>query len=165
MCAFYVVLLYAGRFGLGWAHDVFKFARHMLMYFRAYVPSFFYILIYYCAGTFLILSLSLSLHSCVSLLLWHLNANLLRPITLCVLGHLLPLTPHLLLFDSVMRTFERTSQRTFVNETFIWNVTSLCQTFLTLTYHYHSQQGLGVTLWHPGHLSICDHIGVLLQYA
>ena len=110
----------------------------MLMHFHAYVPSFSYILIYYYVGTFMILSLSLSLslslHSCVSLLLWHLNANLLRPKTLCVLGHLLPLTLHHLLFNSVMRTLERTSLRIFVDEAFIRNATSFCQTFLTLTY-------------------------------
>ena len=29
--------------------------------------------------------------------------------------------------------------------------------------HCHSQLGLGVILWHPSHLSLRDHIGVLLQ--
>ena len=38
----------------------------MLMHFHAYVPSFSYILIYYCVGTFLILSLSLSPFLCQS---------------------------------------------------------------------------------------------------
>ena len=105
----------------------------MLMHFHAYVPPFSYILIY--SGLVLFwLSLSLSLHSCVSLLLWHLNANLLHPRTLYVLGHLLPLTPHLLLFGSLMRTLEKTSRRTFVDEAFIRNATSFCQLFLTLTY-------------------------------
>ena len=33
------------KFGLGWAHDVFKFAYHMLMHFHAYIPSFIFILI------------------------------------------------------------------------------------------------------------------------
>ena len=107
----------------------------MLMHFHAYVPSFSYILMYYCVGTFLTLSLSLSLSlSYVSLLLWHLNANLLRPKILYILGHLFPLTSHLLLFDSKIRTPERTSRRTFVDEAFIQNATLFCQTFLTLTY-------------------------------
>ena len=78
-------------------------------------------------------SLSLSLFY-VSLLLWHLNANLLRPKILYILGHLFPLTSHLLLFDSKIRTPERTSRRTFVDEAFIQNATLFCQTFLTLTY-------------------------------
>ena len=38
----------AVRIGLGWAHDVYKFACHMFMHFHAYVPLFLYILIYYC---------------------------------------------------------------------------------------------------------------------
>ena len=164
-CVLYM-LSYCMLVGLDWAEPMMFLNLHVIcscIFVHTYLH--FLIFLYTTALVLFWFSLSHSLHSCVSLLLWHLNANLLRPITLCILGHLLPLTPHLLLFDSVMRTFERTSQRTFVNETFIWNVTSLCQTFLTLTYHYHSQQGLGVTLWHPGHLSICDHIGVLLQYA
>ena len=136
MCDIYVVLLCAGRFGLGWAHDVFKFARHMLMHFHAYVPSFSYILIYSVLVLFW-LFLSLSLHSCVNLLLWHLNANLLY------LGHLLPLTLHHPLFGFVMRTLERTSWKTFVNETFIQNVMSFCQTFLTLTYPLSFTVGVG----------------------
>ena len=61
MCVYFVAMLCASRFGLGWAHDVFKFARHMLMHFHAYVPSFLYILIDYCFSTFLIVSFSLSL--------------------------------------------------------------------------------------------------------
>ena len=34
--------LCAGRFGLGWAHDAFYFARHILMHFHAYVLYFQY---------------------------------------------------------------------------------------------------------------------------
>ena len=134
MCDIYVVLLCAGRFRLGWAHDVFKFARHMLMHTYLHFLIFLYILCWYFSDCF---SLSLSLHSCVSLLLWHLNTNLLR------LGHLLPLTLHHPLFGFVMRTLERTSWRTFVNETFIQNVMSFCQTFLTLTYPLSFTVGVG----------------------
>ena len=31
--------------------------------------------------------------------------------------------------------------------------------------HCHLQSGLGVIVWHPNHLSLCDHTKVLLQYA
>ena len=64
MCDYYVKLLCAGRFGLGWAHDVFKFVCHMFMHFHAYVPSIFYILLYWfvwCFSTCLTLSSSLFL--------------------------------------------------------------------------------------------------------
>ena len=128
-------MLCAGRFELGWAHDAFKFACHMLMHFHAYIPSILYIVIYCCWCFSNCHSLSLSLSRVrISLLLWHLNTNLLHPRTLCILGHLLPLILHHLLFGSVMRTFVRTSRRTFVDEAFIRNATSFCQTFLTLAY-------------------------------
>ena len=133
MCVYFVAMLCAGRFGLGWAHDIFKFARHMLMHFHAYIPSFFSILILLLLVLFW-LSLSLSLSFLRWSALWHLNAILLRPKTLCVLGHFLPLTLHLLLYDFVMIKPKRTFQRTFVDEAFIWNAISFCWTFLTLTY-------------------------------
>ena len=38
--------LCSGRIGLGWAHDVFTIAYHMLMHFHAYVPYILYIFIY-----------------------------------------------------------------------------------------------------------------------
>ena len=31
--------------------------------------------------------------------------------------------------------------------------------------HYHLHLGLGVIVWHLGHLCLCDHIGVSLQHA
>ena len=61
MCVYFVAMLCANSFGLGWAHDVFKFAHHMLIHFNANVPSFLYILICYCVGTFMIVSFFLSL--------------------------------------------------------------------------------------------------------
>ena len=142
MCVYFVAMLCAGRFGLGWAHDAFKFAYHMLIHFLAYVPSILYIVIFCCCYFSDFLSLSLSL-SYVSLLLWHLNANLLSPKTFCVLGHLLPLTLLHLLFGSMMRMPKRTSRRTFVDKAFIWNATSFCQTFLTLTYPLSFTVGVG----------------------
>ena len=90
------------------------------------------------------LSLSLSLSLFLALVCsCHLNANLLHPRTLCVLGHLLPLTLHLLLYGSVMIKPERTFWRTFVDEAFIWNATSFCRTFLTLTYPLSFIVGVG----------------------
>ena len=66
---------------------------------------------------------------------WHLNVSLLRPRTLCVLGPPLRLLIlPLLLFGSVMRMPERTSQRTFLDEVFIRNAESFWQTSPTLTF-------------------------------
>ena len=115
-------------------------------------------------GLFWLSSLFLPLFVYVSLLLWHPNVNLLYPITLFVPGHLLLLIPPPFLFSSVMRRPNRTSLRTFLNEAFIRNAESFCQTFLTLT-HCHSQSGLGVTVWCPDHMSIHADPGVLLQHA
>ena len=61
MCVYFVAMLCVDSFGLGWAYDVFKFAHHMLIHFNAYVPSFIYIHICYCVGTFLIVSFFLFL--------------------------------------------------------------------------------------------------------
>ena len=55
----------AGRFGLGWTHDVFKFACHMFMHFHAYIHSFIFILILILLVLFYVfLSLPLSFVSC-----------------------------------------------------------------------------------------------------
>ena len=85
-------------------------------------------------GLFWLSSLFLPLFVYVSLLLWHPNVNLLYPITLFVPGHLLLLIPPPFLFSSVMRRPNQTSLRTFLDEAFIRNAESFCQTFLTLTY-------------------------------
>ena len=136
------------------------------IFMHAYLQYF--ILWYTIVGAFLIVSHTLSLSlssSCVSLLLWHLYTNLLRPRTLCVFGYRLPLILHHLMSSFVMRKSNQTSWRTFVDEAFIRNAMSFCQTFLTLTYPLSFTVRLGVTLWHLDHLSLHDHIGVLLQYA
>ena len=118
-------LLCAGRFGLGWAHDEFIFACHMFMHSHAYVPSIVNILIYQLLGTFLIVSLYFFLSLLLMLVAsWHLSVNPLRPKTLFILGHLLPLTPLHLTFGSMMRRLVRTSQRNFLDEAFIWNAKS-----------------------------------------
>ena len=71
-----------------------------------------YILIYFCCLGLFWLSLSPSLFSiCVSLLLWHPNANLLRPGTLFVPGHPFLLILHLFLSSFVMRRPNQTSLR------------------------------------------------------
>ena len=107
----------------------------MFMHFHAYVLSIQYILILFCYLGLYWLSLSPSLSSvCVSLLLWHPNANLLHPRTLFVLGYPLLLILHLFLSGSVMRRPNRTSLRTSLDEAFIQNAKSFCQTFPTLTY-------------------------------
>ena len=130
--------------GLDWARPMmyFCFACHMFMHFHAYVSSFLYIFIYCCCWySSDCLSLSLSFWRLFAL--QHLNANLLRPRTLYVLRHLLPLTLHLLLYGSVMMEPEGTSWRTFVDEAFIWNATLFYQTFLTLTYPLSFTVGVG----------------------
>ena len=136
--------LCAVRIGLGWAHDVFKFACHMFMHFHAYVPSCFYLLILNVFDTFLILTLSLSL-SLTLVASWHLNVNPLYPWTFFVLGYLLLLllTSLHLTYGSMMRRPNRTSWRTFHDEVFIRNAKSFCQIFLRLTYPLSSTVGVG----------------------
>ena len=93
---------------------------------------------------------------CVSLLLWHLNANLLRPRALFVSGHPLLLILHLFLSGSMMRRPKRTSLRTF-NEAFIWNAKSFYRTSSTLTYPLSFIVGVGshcVTSWSLVHLCL-----------
>ena len=100
-----------------------------------------------CMHTYLTFSISLYIDcvwcfsTCFSLSLlftlvvsWHLNVSLLRPETLFILGHplLLTLLPHM--FGSVMIKPNRTFQRTFLDETFIWNAKSFCRASPTLTY-------------------------------
>ena len=53
-------MLRASRFRLGRAHDVFVFVCHMFMHFHAYIPSNFYICLFYLVGAFLIFSHSFS---------------------------------------------------------------------------------------------------------
>ena len=109
MCVYLVANLCAGRIGLGWAYDAITFACYMFMHSHAYL---FNILIYFCCLGLFWLSLSPSLFSiCVSLLLWHPNANLLRPGTLFVPGHPFLLILHLFLSSFVMRRPNQTSLR------------------------------------------------------
>ena len=88
--------------GLYWAEPMTFLSLHVTCsyIFHAYIPSFIFILILICLGAFLRISFSLSFFRLVAL--WHLNENPLRPRTLVVLGHLLPLTSLFLMYGSVM---------------------------------------------------------------
>ena len=109
--------------GLDWAESMMFLNLHVIC---SCIRTFIFLYSYILLCWYFFDSLSPSLHSCVSLLLWHLNTNVLRPRTLYVLGHLLPLTLHLLLFGSMIRMLERTFRRTFVLKAFIRNATSFC---------------------------------------
>ena len=62
MYAYYVKMLCVGRIGLGWAHDVFTFSCYTFMHFSCIYTNFVsIILILNCIGSFLHVSLSLSL--------------------------------------------------------------------------------------------------------
>ena len=114
------------------------------MHFHAYIPSFLYIPIYWCVWCFsLCLCFSLSLSFFWLVASWHLNENPLRPRTLFVLGHLLFLTLHLLMYSSVMIKPEKTFRRTSLDEVFIRNAKSSYQIFLVLTYPLWSRVGVG----------------------
>ena len=130
--------------GLGWTHDVFTIAYHMLMHFHAYVPYIIYILIYWLWLVLFCMSLSLPLSLLFTLVAsWHLNVNLLHLGTLFIPEHplLLTLLPHM--FDFMMIKPDRTFQRTSLNETFIRNAKSFCRTSLTLTYLLSFTVGVG----------------------
>ena len=142
MCVYFVAMLCANRFGLGWAYDAFLFARHMFIHFHAYIPSSFYICyIVSCWCFFDCLSLFLTLVAS-----WHLNVNPFRPGTFFILGYLLLLLlliPLHLTSGFMMRRPNQTSWRTFHDKAFIRNNKSFCQTFLTLTYPLSSTVGVG----------------------
>ena len=140
---------------------------------HAYVPYWFYLLILNMFSTLLILSLSLSL-SLTLVASWHLNVNPFHPRTFFVSGYLLLLlllTPLHLTNSSVMRRPNRTSQRTFHNEAFIWNSKSFCQIFLTLTYplsstvrvrsHYVASQSRALPWSYKSSNPICTDLIIL----
>ena len=158
--------LCASRIGLGWAHDAISFACHMFMHSYAYILSFHYILIYFCClGLFWLFLSPFFSFICVSMLLWHPNANLLYPRTLFVSGHPLLLILHHLMFGFMMRRPNQTSLRTFLDEAFILNVSHLVGLLWHRPSHCHLQYRIGATVWCLGHLSICVDPGVLLQRA
>ena len=146
MCVIDVIWLCAGRIGLGWAHDaIFLCMSHVHAFPCIRTLLSIYIFIYLnCFGTFLSVSFSPP-HSLVYVsALWHQNISLLRHGTLFIPGYLLLLLiPPPLLFGSVMSKLERTSQKTFLDEAFIQNAKSFCQTSLTLTYPLSLKVGVG----------------------
>ena len=119
--------------GLDWAKPMLFLLLHITCSCIFMHTSFtFYIL--NCFGTFMIFS-SLPPPSLVYVSSsWHLNVSLFCPGTLFVLGHplLLILLPHTSGF--VMRRPKHTSLRTSLDEAFIRNAKSFCQTSTTLTY-------------------------------
>ena len=159
MCVYFVTILCVGRFGLGWAQNVFKFACHMFMHFLAFVTFKFlysYILSCWCFSNYLSLSLPLSL-SYVSQLYGTQTQIYSIPEPSSFWGHrILLLTLHLLMYGSVMIKPERTFRRTFLDEAFIWNTKSSYWVSPILTYplsftigvggHYVTSQSL-VPLW------------------
>ena len=123
--------------GLDWAEPMMFLLLHITcsyIFMHTYLQFFIFWYID-CVGAFLLVSLSLPLSFFWLVASWHLNENPFHPRTLFILGHLLlPLTPLLLLFGSVMRKPIKTSRRTFLDEAFIRNTKSFCRTSPKLTY-------------------------------
>ena len=111
------------------------------------------------------LSLSLSLFLSLSRIFcaWHPSSKL-HPETLFISEHHL-LILLLFLSSSMMRRPIRTSWRTSPNMAFIGMPRDSIELFRYCSTHYHSQSGLGISMWDTRELSLCDHTGVLLQYA
>ena len=134
--------------GLDWAEPMMFLLLHFAcscIFMHTYLTFsiFLYIDCDWCFSACLSLSLSLSLSFFRLVALWHLNENLLCPGTLFVSGHPLLLILLPLIFGSVMIKPDRAFQRTFLDEAFIWNAKSFCQTPLTLTYPLSFTVGVG----------------------
>ena len=142
--------LCVGSFGLGWAHDFFYFARHMLMHFHAYIPSIQYISIYLnCLELFWLSLSSPSLFSftlVVSMAPKCKSIPSQNPLCSGASSSSDPTPSHIQFHDEDAR-------KDFSKNFSWWGV------HLELRRHwptqFHSQSGLGVTVWHPGHISIC----------
>ena len=148
MCAIYVELLCAIRFGLDWTHDIFLACMshvHAFSSIRTLISLYSYILM--CLVLFYVsLFLPLSFFQLVAS--WYLNENPLHSSTFVILGHLFLLTLHLLMYSFVMIKLERNFRRTFVEEAFIWNAKS--------SYRIRGW-GLGLGVIHSrGWGSLCD---------
>ena len=132
MCAYYVKMMCAGRFGLRLPHDVFTFACHMFMHFSCHMfmhfscihTNFvFIILILNCMGSFRRVSLSLSFISC-SMAPKRKSILSRNPLILGHLFLLLLLTLLHLTSSSMIIKLVRTFRRTFHNAAFIRNTKS-----------------------------------------
>ena len=148
MCASHVEMMYVGRFGLGYAHDVFTFSCHMFMHFSCIHTILFFLIDINCVwyfSTCFSFSLSLSFFQLVAL--WHLNVNSLYLWTLFVPRHLLLLPLlilHPLMLGSVMIKPIRIFRRTFHDIAFTWNAKSFYWTFSILTFPLLSTVEVGV---------------------
>ena len=94
MCWTVCVLL-----GLDWAEPIMYLSLHVTcsyIFMHTYLHFYLYWYVLFCLSLFLPLSFFRLVVS------WHLNESPLHPRTLCVLGHLLHLTLHHLLYGSVM---------------------------------------------------------------
>ena len=103
--------------GLDWAEPmIFLYCMSHVYAFLMHTYSLFNILVIFKLfwDFFDSLSLSPSLSVYVSLCLWQLNASLLCPRTLLILGHPLPLILLHHIFSSMMRMPVRPSRRTFL---------------------------------------------------
>ena len=154
--------------GLDWAEPMMLFMLHITcscIFMHTYLH--FFIFLYWFVWFFsACLSFPLSF-LCLSAL-WYLNANLLRPKTLFFPQHLLllpPLTPLHLTSNSMMINPVRTFGELLTTRHSFETPSRSIRLFRYWPSHSHLQSGLGVTMWHLGHLSLRDHTGVLLQYA
>ena len=124
--------LCGGRFGLGWAHDVFFCctSHDHALFMRTYL--FISSLVHsvdWCFSVSLSLSLSLSQIVCA----WHPSIKLLRPRTFSIPGHLL-LIPYFSMSGFVIRRSVRTFRRTSPNVAFIRNAMLPYRTTLILLF-------------------------------
>ena len=142
--------LCAGRIGLGWAHDAISFACHMFMHSHAYVLYFQHICyIWNMFGAFLIVAffpLSIMFMLVVSMATKRKFTPSQNPVRFRALSSSDP-TP------SYIQFHDEDAWKDFSKNFSWWGV------HLELRRHwptqFHSQSGLGVTVWHPGHISIC----------
>ena len=133
--------------GLDWAEPMMLFTLHVIcscifMHMYLTFSIFLYIWTIWSFSDYLFLPHLSLLFTLVCQ--WHQNISLLRPRILCVLRpplhlRILPL----LLFSSMMRMPERTSQRTFLDEVFIRKAESFCWISPTLTYPLSFTVGVG----------------------
>ena len=143
MCVYFVAMMCAVKFGLGWAHDVFKFACHMFIHTYLHFFIFLYIDVF---GAFLHVSLSPSLFllvSCIMAPKWKStpSQNPLRSGASSSSDHT---PPHVQFCDDTGHPLsERTFWRTFVDKAFIQNAKSSYRNFLILTYPLSFTIGVG----------------------
>ena len=132
MCVYFVAMMCAGRFGLGWAHDVFMFACHMFMHFSCictFIYLYFDIDLCWCFSMCFLLSLFL-LVSC-SMAPKRKSTPSQNPFRFGASSSF-DTTPFR--YSSMMIKLERTFRRTFHNEAFIQNAKSFFWIFSILTF-------------------------------